>query len=197
MRHRHGHGRRQDEALIALLYRLLAAKRFRRVCFVVDRSTLGNGREGKLRQPGWLAPGLSSSEIFGLRALGDVTPRSSSSISARSRAWSDASSIKRKNAHVNVPFGNSGAPATWLAVSSALSTCNEEMDRVQSLGDDVEIAMREQIAIVLRENAQKFPNNDEIVGVKLGTSRPCTTKKVVQRLVQPASRRAPTPILHA
>src|SRR3954454_14869871 len=32
---------------IALLYRLLSAKRFRRICFVVDRSALRNQTEGE------------------------------------------------------------------------------------------------------------------------------------------------------
>jgi type I restriction enzyme R subunit len=36
-----GDRHRQDQVAIALLYRLLAAKRFRRICFVVDRNALG------------------------------------------------------------------------------------------------------------------------------------------------------------
>ena len=34
---------------IALLYRLLEAKRFRRVCFVVDRSALGEQAAGEFK----------------------------------------------------------------------------------------------------------------------------------------------------
>jgi type I site-specific restriction endonuclease len=37
-------GTGKTKLAIALLYRLLAAKRFRRVCFVVDRNALGTQR---------------------------------------------------------------------------------------------------------------------------------------------------------
>ena len=40
-------GTGKTKLAIALLYRLLAAKRFRRVCFVVDRSALGDQTEGE------------------------------------------------------------------------------------------------------------------------------------------------------
>ena len=41
-------GTGKTKLAIALLYRVLAAKRFRRVCFVVDRSALGNQTEGRV-----------------------------------------------------------------------------------------------------------------------------------------------------
>lgn len=47
---------------IAMLYRLLTAKRFRRVCFVVDRSALGAQAEGE----------FSATKIIGPRAFGDI-----------------------------------------------------------------------------------------------------------------------------
>lgn len=58
---------------IALLYRLLSAKRFRRICFVVDRSALGNQAAGEFSTTK-VVSGKTFSEIFGLKALGDVTP---------------------------------------------------------------------------------------------------------------------------
>lgn len=58
---------------IALLYRLLAAKRFRRICFVVDRSALGNQAAGEFSTTR-VVGARTFAEIFGLQALGDVTP---------------------------------------------------------------------------------------------------------------------------
>jgi len=58
---------------IALLYRLLAAKRFRRVCFVVDRSALGDQAAGEFSTTKVIS-GKTFADIFGLRSLGDVTP---------------------------------------------------------------------------------------------------------------------------
>jgi type I restriction enzyme R subunit len=58
---------------IVLLYRLLAAKRFRRVCFVVDRSALGNQAAGEFSTTR-VVSGKTFADIFGLRSLGDVTP---------------------------------------------------------------------------------------------------------------------------
>jgi type I restriction enzyme, R subunit len=58
---------------IALLYRLLAAKRFRRVCFVVDRSALGNQAAGEFSTTRVIS-GRTFSDIFGLRSLGEVMP---------------------------------------------------------------------------------------------------------------------------
>jgi len=58
---------------IALLYRLLSAKRFQRICFVVDRSALGNQTEGEFSTTK-VVSGKTFAEIFGLKGLGDVVP---------------------------------------------------------------------------------------------------------------------------
>lgn len=58
---------------IAMLYRLIAAKRFRRVCFVVDRSALGDQTESDFTTTK-VVSGKAFAEIFGLKGLGDVTP---------------------------------------------------------------------------------------------------------------------------
>lgn len=58
---------------IALLYRLLTAKRFRRVCFIVDRSALGDQAAGEFSTTKVIS-GKTFADIFGLRSLGDVTP---------------------------------------------------------------------------------------------------------------------------
>ncbi|RWI18628.1 MAG: type I restriction-modification system endonuclease [Mesorhizobium sp.] len=47
---------------IAMLYRLLSAKRFRRVCFVVDRNALGTQAEGE----------FTATKIIGPKAFGDI-----------------------------------------------------------------------------------------------------------------------------
>lgn len=47
---------------IAMLYRLLTAKRFRRACFVVDRNALGSQAEGE----------FSATKIVGPKAFGDI-----------------------------------------------------------------------------------------------------------------------------
>jgi len=47
---------------IAMLYRLLTAKRFRRVCFVVDRNALGSQAEGE----------FSATKIVGPKTFGDI-----------------------------------------------------------------------------------------------------------------------------
>src|SRR3954462_4596690 len=58
---------------IAMLYRLLATKRFRRVCFVVDRSALGDQTEGEFSTTKMVS-GKAFADIFGLKGLVDVTP---------------------------------------------------------------------------------------------------------------------------
>ena len=58
---------------IALLYRLLEAKRFRHICFVVDRSALGNQAAGEFSSTK-VVSGKTFAEIFGLKSLGDVEP---------------------------------------------------------------------------------------------------------------------------
>lgn len=58
---------------IAMLYRLLEAKRFRHVCFVVDRNTLGQQASGEFATTK-VVSGKAFAEIFGLKSLDEVEP---------------------------------------------------------------------------------------------------------------------------
>ena len=64
---------------IALLYRLLSTKRFRRVCFVVDRSALGSQAAGEFRTTK-VVTAKAFGDIFGLQGLGDITPESETKV---------------------------------------------------------------------------------------------------------------------
>src|SRR5208282_4728707 len=66
-------GTGKTKLAIAMLYRLIAAKRFRRVCFVVDRSALGEQTEKEFTTTK-IVSGKGFAEIFGLKGLTDVTP---------------------------------------------------------------------------------------------------------------------------
>lgn len=66
-------GTGKTKLAIALLYRLLSAKRFRRICFVVDRSALGYQTEGEFSTTK-VVSGKTFAEIFGLKGLENVTP---------------------------------------------------------------------------------------------------------------------------
>jgi type I site-specific restriction endonuclease len=66
-------GTGKTKLAIALLYRLLAIKRFRRICFVVDRSALGNQAAGEFTTTK-IVSGKAFADIFGLKKLEDVTP---------------------------------------------------------------------------------------------------------------------------
>lgn len=66
-------GTGKTKLAIALLYRLLAAKRFRRVCFVVDRSALGDQTEGEFSTTK-VVGAKTFADTFGLKGLGDVQP---------------------------------------------------------------------------------------------------------------------------
>lgn len=66
-------GTGKTKLAIAMLYRLLSAKRFRRICFVVDRSALGDQTEGEFSTTK-VVSGKTFAEIFGLKGLGDATP---------------------------------------------------------------------------------------------------------------------------
>ncbi len=66
-------GTGKTKLAIVMLYRLIAAKRFRRVCFVVDRSALGEQTEKEFTTTK-VVSGKGFAEIFGLKGLGDVTP---------------------------------------------------------------------------------------------------------------------------
>jgi type I restriction enzyme R subunit len=66
-------GTGKTKLAIAMLYRLLSAKRFRRVCFVVDRNALGNQAAGEFETTR-IVSAKTFADIFGLKGLGTVTP---------------------------------------------------------------------------------------------------------------------------
>lgn len=66
-------GTGKTKLAIALLYRLLAAKRFRRICFVVDRSTLGNQTQAEFTTTK-VVSGKEFASIYGLKGLDEVVP---------------------------------------------------------------------------------------------------------------------------
>jgi type I restriction enzyme R subunit len=66
-------GTGKTKLAIAMLYRLLSAKRFRRICFVVDRSALGHQTAGEFSTTK-VVSGKTFAEIFGLKGRDDVTP---------------------------------------------------------------------------------------------------------------------------
>ncbi|MEO6216601.1 MAG: type I restriction-modification system endonuclease [Sphingomonas sp.] len=66
-------GTGKTKLAIAMLYRLLSAKRFRRVCFVVDRSALGRQTKDEFTTTK-VVSGKAFADIFGLKGLSDVTP---------------------------------------------------------------------------------------------------------------------------
>ncbi len=72
-------GTGKTKLAIALLYRLLTAKRFRRVCFVVDRSALGTqtGDEFKTTK---IVSSKTFAEIFGLQGVKDIEPESETKV---------------------------------------------------------------------------------------------------------------------
>ena len=60
---------------IAMLYRLLASKRFRRVCFVVDRTALGDQAAGEFATTR-IVSAKTFADIFGLKGLEAAAPES-------------------------------------------------------------------------------------------------------------------------
>ncbi|HEX3917500.1 MAG TPA: type I restriction-modification system endonuclease [Caulobacteraceae bacterium] len=66
-------GTGKTKLAIAMLYRLIAAKRFRRICFVVDRSALGDQAESEFKTTK-IVGAKGFADIFGLKGLGDATP---------------------------------------------------------------------------------------------------------------------------
>ncbi len=66
-------GTGKTKLAIAFLYRVLSANRFRRVCFVVDRSALGNQTKDEFTTTKVVGV-RAFAEIFGLKGLEDVTP---------------------------------------------------------------------------------------------------------------------------
>jgi type I restriction enzyme R subunit len=66
-------GTGKTKLAIALLYRLLAVKRFRRVCFVVDRNALGTQAAGEFSTTR-IVSAKTFADIFGLKGLETVKP---------------------------------------------------------------------------------------------------------------------------
>lgn len=66
-------GTGKTKLAIAMLYRLIASKRFRSVCFVVDRSALGEQTQREFSTTK-VVNGKSFTEIFDLKGLDDTTP---------------------------------------------------------------------------------------------------------------------------
>jgi type I restriction enzyme R subunit len=72
-------GTGKTKLAIALLYRLLAAKRFRRVCFVVDRNALGTQAAGEFSTTR-IVSAKTFADIFGLKGLDTVTPEAETKV---------------------------------------------------------------------------------------------------------------------
>ena len=72
-------GTGKTKLAIAMLYRLLATKRFLRVCFVVDRTSLGEQAAGEFRTTRIIGANTFA-EIFGLRAFGTGGPDESTKV---------------------------------------------------------------------------------------------------------------------
>lgn len=66
-------GTGKTKLAIAMLYRLISTRRFRRVCFVVDRSALGRQTKDEFTTTK-VINGKAFADIFGLKGLADVTP---------------------------------------------------------------------------------------------------------------------------
>jgi type I restriction enzyme R subunit len=72
-------GTGKTKLAIAMLYRLLETKRFRRICFVVDRSALGEQAAGEFTTTK-VVSGKAFADIFGLKRLSDVAPESETKV---------------------------------------------------------------------------------------------------------------------
>lgn len=66
-------GTGKTKLAIAMLYRLLATKRFRRVCFVVDRSALGTQTSDEFMSTAIEGP-KTFGQLFGIMGLEDIAP---------------------------------------------------------------------------------------------------------------------------
>jgi type I restriction enzyme R subunit len=66
-------GTGKTKLAIAMLYRLLSTKRFRRICFVVDRSALGTQTSDEFMSTSIEGP-KTFGQLFGLKNLSDVKP---------------------------------------------------------------------------------------------------------------------------
>jgi type I restriction enzyme R subunit len=72
-------GTGKTKLAIAMLYRLLTAKRFRRVCFVVDRNALGTQAAGEFATTR-IVSAKTFADIFGLKGLETITPESETKV---------------------------------------------------------------------------------------------------------------------
>lgn len=72
-------GTGKTKLAIAMLYRLLAAKRFRRVCFVVDRNALGRQAAGEFETTRMVSA-KTFADIFGLKGLDTAVPDSETKV---------------------------------------------------------------------------------------------------------------------
>jgi type I restriction enzyme R subunit len=72
-------GTGKTKLAIAMLYRLLAAKRFRRIAFVVDRNSLGNQAAGEFATTR-IVSAKTFADIFGLKGLDTVVPDSETKV---------------------------------------------------------------------------------------------------------------------
>jgi type I restriction enzyme R subunit len=72
-------GTGKTKLAIALLYRLLTAKRFRRICFVVDRNALGQQTGGEFSTTKIIGP-RTFAEIFDLKGIDDTTPETETKV---------------------------------------------------------------------------------------------------------------------
>ena len=72
-------GTGKTKLAIAMLYRFLATKRFRRICFVVDRSALGEQAKDEFSTTR-IVSSRAFADIFGLKGLEDVTPESETKV---------------------------------------------------------------------------------------------------------------------
>jgi type I restriction enzyme R subunit len=66
-------GTGKTKLAIAMLYRLLNAKRFRRICFVVDRSALGDQTQREFETTK-VVNGKEFADIFGIEGLANIKP---------------------------------------------------------------------------------------------------------------------------
>jgi type I restriction enzyme R subunit len=72
-------GTGKTKLAIAMLYRLLASKRFRRVCFVVDRNALGKQAAGEFETTR-IVSAKTFADIFGLKGLDAAMPDSETKV---------------------------------------------------------------------------------------------------------------------
>lgn len=72
-------GTGKTKLAIALLYRLLSAKRFRRICFVVDRNALGKQAAGEFETTR-IVSAKTFADIFGLKGLDTIKPDSETKV---------------------------------------------------------------------------------------------------------------------